>query len=155
MNLNSQTKPHTVPLKHSSSLAVAHSSHSGPSSRPQDLAAELQTDPAPSSRPTHVPTSNEGAVAVSGGLDGSIPSIASSRSRGQSPAQASSSRLQRALVPKRPVQALLDDEESRSTYYASSGEGCDVPNDDDYISDAVAGCRKWQPNRRVSSSQTP
>ncbi|KAG8957510.1 hypothetical protein FRC00_003849 [Tulasnella sp. 408] len=132
MNLNSQTRPRNVPVKHDS---VAHSSRAAPGSRPQGLAAELPTGPAPSSRPAHVPTSNEGAFAVPQGLDVSIRSITSSGSKGRPPAQASSSRPQRTPVPKRPAQALLDDEESRSTYYSPSGGGRDVPNDDDYISD--------------------
>ncbi|KAG9049184.1 hypothetical protein FS837_011003 [Tulasnella sp. UAMH 9824] len=84
------------------------------------------------------------------GLDVSIRSIASS-SRGHPPAQASSSRPQRALVPKRPFQASLDDEESRRTVYAPSDGSGDVPNDDDYISDAMGGCQKSQPNGQVSS----
>ncbi|KAG8957189.1 hypothetical protein FRC00_004362 [Tulasnella sp. 408] len=142
-NVNSQAEPQNVPLEHNSSLAVAHSSHSTPSSRPQDRAAELSTDPAPSSHPTHVVTSNEGAIAVPHGLDVSIRSVTSSRGRGRAPAQASSSRPQRALVPKRPTQALLGEEEphdledadSTGTDCAPSGGGRDVPNDQDYISD--------------------
>ncbi|KAG8957511.1 hypothetical protein FRC00_003850 [Tulasnella sp. 408] len=142
-NVNSQTEPQNVPLKHPSSLAVAYSSHSTPSSHPQDCAAELPTDPAPSSRPTHVVTSNEGAIAVPHGLDVSIRSVTSSRGRDRAPAQASSSRTQRALAPRRPTQALLgeeephdlEDEDSRGTDYAPSGGGRDVPNDQDYISE--------------------